>query len=790
MLSNHFIVAVRNLKRNKLNAVLNVGTLALAITCCTLIYFYVSYQMNFDKHHEHSARIFRLVTEVKLDQTQYDKGSSIAMLQALKTGFSQVENASVSINRQSFVIDVDGGVRKRYREDGNVSFADAEWFKLFNYDFLSGGSSRLSQPGYVVLTKKISEKYFGKESPVGRVLSIAGQRFTVAGLITDPISTDLKADMFLSFSSFKALNPQWESGYFTDWGFGMSTHDSFILLKDAAQKNAVEKQLAGMIDKHMGKGMNKWFTFHLMPLETMHFDIRYAGTVQTSRLVVLGIIGLLILVVGSINYVNLIIAQQTRRRIEIGVRKILGGSPVQIFVQFLTGSFITTALAIVISLALIVLTLPDLNGYFFSDEPVRVTSAINLLGFAGALLILLTLIAGVYPAWIMSRSSMSKALKGNLPGSGLTFGSNSLLVIQNVVSMVLIIGTIVIILQVDYLKKTDNGFERAGVVMVPFEKISESQRMSLARRLTSLPGIESFSFCYFAPGNDTRRSATIKFDNRDWEAWPASFSIGDSAYLKTFNINIKHGRTISNGPGRIEYLVNETMAARLLPKYPEGVIGKRLWAGDAQGTIVGITRDFNLKSLRSAIEPVIFMDDKFLTRNIAVKLTGTDIQSTLAAINKQYQLTFPDQLFTYQFVDDQIAAQYRKESFQQKIIWVAALIAITISTLGLLGLVILTSVHKTKEIGIRKVLGASVSQIVIFLSSGFFKIVALSFFIASPIAWWLMNKWLQEFAYQINISWWIFALAGIIAMLVTMVTVTFQAAKAALANPVKSLHSE
>ncbi len=790
MLFNHFIVAIRNLKRNKLNAVLNVGTLALAITCCTLIYFYVSYQMNFDKHHEHSARIFRLVSEVKLDQIQYEKGSSIAMLQALKTGFSQVENASVSINRQSYVIDVDGDVRKRYREDGNISFADAEWFKLFNYNFLSGGASRLNKPGSVVLIRKISEKYFGKENPVGRVLSIAGQRFTVAGLISDPISTDLKADMFLSLSSFKALNPHWEAGYFTDWGFGMSTHDSFVLLKDAGQKSAVEKQLAGMIEKHMGEGMNKWFTFHLMPLETMHFDTRYAGTVQTSRLAVLGIIGLLILVVGSINYVNLVIAQQTRRRIEIGVRKILGGSPVQIFVQFLTGSFITTALSIAISVALVILTLPILNDYFFADEPVRVTSSLNVLGFAGALLILLTLIAGIYPAWIMSISSMSKALKGNLPGAGLTLGSNSLLVIQNVVSMVLIIGTIVIILQVDYLKKTDNGFERAGVVMIPFEKISGSQRMSLAGQLGSLTGVESFSFCYFAPGNDTRRSATIKFDNHDWEAWPASFSIGDSAYLKTFSINIKHGRTIANRPGRTEYLVNETMAARLLPKYPEGVIGKRLWAGDAVGTIVGITGDFNLKSLRSPIEPVIFMDDKFLTHNVAVKLAGSDMQSTLAAIDKQYQLTFPDQLFTYQFVDDQIAAQYKKENFQQKFIWIAALIAIAISTLGLLGLIALTTVHKTKEIGIRKVLGASVSQIVIFLSSGFLKIVVLSFFIASPIAWWLMNKWLQEFAYQISISWWIFALAGSIAILVALITVSFQAAKAALANPVKSLHSE
>lgn len=790
MILNHLKIAIRNIRKSKFNSVLNIVTLSLAITCCILIYLYVNYQLSFDRYHNNTNRVFRLVNEIKLDRTSYDKGSSIAMLRALKADFPQVERASVSINRQSFVVDVDADTRKRFRESENISFADTEWFDLFKYNFIKGSARNLDKPGQAIITQKLADKYFNGDDPIGRTLSVTGNHFTITGLIADPVNTDMKADLFLSISSFAALNPDVENDYFTQWGYIMSTHDSFVLLNDAKQKAAIEKAFPALVEKHIGKDMSKWFVFHLMPLEGMHLDTRYVGTVQTSLLTVLALIGVLIMGIAAINYINLVIAQQAKRSAEIGVRKILGGSSKQIFMLFVTDSFFTALIAVILSFGVVLLTLPFINTILFADEPLHILSPVRLMFFALAILIFITLAAGVYPSIVMSRTNIFRAFKSSVPGSGSVFNSRSLLIIQNMVAQVLIIGTIVIMRQVDYLKNTDKGFKRDAVVMVPFEKISVSQRNVLTDRLNTIPGIESFSFCYFTPGKDTRRSATVKFDTREWEAWPASFSIGDSAYLNTFGINVKYGRTIAAKPALTEYLVNETMASRLMPGDPQAVLGKRLWAGDAQGIIVGVTQDFNLKSLRSAIEPVVFMEDTFLTRNVAVKLSGINTAESIAQLKTGYESVFPKELFTYQFVDEQIAALYKKESMQQKFIWISAAIAIVISTLGLLGLIALITVQKTKEIGIRKVLGASVSQIIVLLSSGFIRAVFLAFIIAAPIAWWLMNNWLQQYPFRVSLDWTVFLLGGAVALSLAIITVSVRAARAAMANPVENLRAE
>lgn len=791
MLPYHLKIAWRNIFKRKFNTLLNIAALALGVSCCILIYLYVSYQLNFDTYHKNTDKLFRLVNEVRLDKTEYDKGSSIAMLRALKTDFPQVEKAVVSINRQSFVIDVNGNRNQRFREEGNITFTDADWFDVFSYTWLEGSPVLLSQPGNVVLTQKIASKYFGTERPTGKMISIAGKRFKVIGLIADPANTDMKGEIYLSISSFEGLNPAIGKDYFTSWGYSMSTHDAFVLLKNANQKTDVEKTLASQIDKNMGKDMSKWVTFYLMPFENMHFDMRYAGTITKSLLSTLSLLGLLILVIASINYINLVIAQQTRRSAEIGTRKILGGSVKQIFFQFISESLLVSLIAVTCSLIIITLIIPQLNSFVFYDEPIRILSYSKLIFFSFFLLIFLTLCAGIYPAYVMSRLNIFEALKSNNKKTSSVFSTRSLIVIQNVAAQILIIGTIIIIMQVRYLKNTDKGFNRESVVMIPFEKISDQQRQLLSQRLNSIPGIQSFSFCYQSPGVDTRRGATIKFDTRaEWETGPARFSIGDSAYFRTFSIPLKYGRTISPTSAKPEYLVNEMMARQLLPKNPQDVIGKKLMAGDQEGIIVGVTNDFNLKSMRSPIEPIVFLELDFLITNLAVKLSGADTQASLNLLKREYEGAFPDQLFTYQFVDDRIAQLYKRESLQQKFIWIASGIAITISSLGFLGLISMMTIHRTKEIGIRKILGASITQITVLLSSEFMKMILISFLIASPIAYYLMDNWLQNFAYRISMEWWIFVLAGILAILIALITVSFQAVKASVANPVKGLRSE
>jgi putative ABC transport system permease protein len=790
MLPYHFKIAWRNILKRKFSTLLNILALSLGISCCILVFLYVNYQLNFDRYHNNTDRLFRLVYELRLDQTDFDKGSSIAMLKSLKNEFPQVEKATVSINRQSLVIDVEGDRNRRFREDGNITFTNADWFDVFSYTWLEGGPASMSQPGSVILTQKIAAKYFGDERPTGKIISIAGKQFKVAGLIADPANTDMKGEIYISLSSFAKLYPKIGADYFTSWGYTMSTHDAFVLLKDADQKGVVERRLMSMVDQNMGEGMSKWYSFQLMPFDNMHFDMRYAGTISKSFLTTLGIIGFLILTIAAINYINLVVAQQTKRKAEIGTRKILGGSVNQIFFQFISESFLVALIAVLCSVSIIILIIPQLNIHIFYEEPIQILSFVELLIFSVCTLLFLTLSAGIYPSYIMSRilifSTKESARKSNHSNT-----ARSLIIIQNVAAQILIIGTVIVLLQVHFLKNTDKGFDRNSVVMIPFEKISEQQRHLLSQGLKSISGVQSFSFCYQSPGSDTRRGATIKYDDRaEWEAGSARFSIGDSAYFKTFGIPLKSGRTISPTSARPEYLVNETMSKSLEPKNPGAVIGKTLMAGEQEGTIIGITGDFNLKSLRNLIEPVVFMDNDFLIQNLAVKLVGANTTATLDRVKEEYEAALPDQLFSFQFLDDRIAQLYKRESLQQKFIWIASAVAITISSLGLLGLISLQTVQRTKEIGIRKVLGATVTQITLLLSSEFIMIILISFVMASPIAYWLMDQWLQDFAYRINIEWWIFALSGTLAVLIALITVSFQAIKAAMGNPAESLKSE
>ena len=350
------------------------------------------------------------------------------------------------------------------------------------------------------------------------------------------------------------------------------------------------------------------------------------------------------------------------------------------------------------------------------------------------------------------------------------------------------------VLQVRYLIHTDIGFNRDAVVLVPLPDTSQMHKDFLRDQFRKIPQVESFTFCAKSPSSENNFGGSVKFDNRpDWEAWPAGSPVGDTAYVKSFGLNIIAGRNIRESKALPEYLVNETMIHKLGLKNPGEVIGKSLIAGqfgDQRGTIVGIVKDFNARSLEVPIGPEVIasVPEKFKT--IGVKLSGTDMQETINSIRKKWEEVYPAEVFEYHFLDDQIAGLYEKEALQQKIIFLAGSVAVIISCLGLLGLVSLITLQRTKEIGIRKVVGASVSNIAIMLSKDFLKLISISILIASPVAWWVINKWVNDFAYRINIRWWIFPVVGLFSIVIALITVSFQAIKAAIANPVKSLRSE
>lgn len=797
MIKNYFKIAWRNITKRKFYSAINIFGLAIGIACSLLLYLFISYQLSFDRYHKKAFRTYRVLNELSFGKTLHEKGASIAMYHALERDVTEVSDAAVMLNDYTFTITVNDSSKteRRFKEDKKVALVSPGWFSMFDYKWIAGNAGELNLPNTAVITQKQSFKYFGNSNPIGKVIVFENrQPVTIVGLLSDkPYNTDLKSDIYVSLSSLKNISPGVKDEFFTEWGWMNSTTSLYVTLNNKKSKGEVESVLNNLVKGHFGD-IAKYYHFWLQPLSDVHFNTDYGGAIQKPLLITLTIIGLLILLIASFNYINISIAQQSKRMVEVGTRKVLGGTTWQLFTQFIIETFIMVCIAVILAVMIAAFVLPVANQFFFSQEPIHILSYSEIVLFLGILLITLVLLSGFYTAFVLSRIHVFKALK-NETGTWKAGGMRQVLVVgQNTIAYMLIICAFIMVLQVRFLKNTDIGFSRNAVVLIPIPDSSLSKKDFLRHQLEKMPQVSSFTFCFTPPASENNQGGSVKFDNRsDWESWPARSAIGDTSYIKSFGIEIIAGRNIRESEASHEYLINETMVKKLGLKSAAKAIDKPLEVGqfdDQHGTIVGVVKDFNTKSLEVPIEPVVIasVPDRFTT--VAVKLTSVNLQSEIQKIRKGWEEAYPREVFEYNFLDDEIARLYQREDMQQKIISLAGSIAIIISCLGLLGLASLITLQRTKEIGIRKVVGASAANIAVMLSGDFLKLVMISFFIASPLAWWIINKWLQNFAYRINISWWIFIIAGITAILIALITVSFQAIKAAVANPVESLRSE
>jgi len=797
MIKNYFIIAFRNLIKRKFYSAINILGLSLGIACSIFLYLFISYHLSFDRYHKNASRTYRVLNEVYFDKPVYEKGASMAMYRALAPGIANVTDVVVVLGNYTFTVTVNEPSKRerRFKEDKNVALVPPNWFKMFDYDWISGNADELNLPNTAVITQRQSLKYFGNSNPIGRIIIFDNrQPVKIVGLLSDnPANTDLKSGMYVSLASLKNLYPDTPDKFFTDWGWTNSTTSLYLALTDKKSKPAVESEIAALAKISLGDN-SKYYHSWLQPLGEMHFNTDYGGTIQKSVLVTLMIIGILIILIAGFNYINISVAQQSKRLAEIGTRKVLGGTSFQIFLQFMIETFIMVTIAVITAIGLVTFILPIANQFLFTQDPVHLLSYNNIIIFISILLPALVLLSGFYPAFILSRINVFGAAK-NVTGkwkAGIM--RKVLVVIQNSVAYILIICAFIMVLQVRYLTHTDIGFNRDAVVLVPLPDTLQLKKDFLRHQFQEMPQVESFTFCYKPPSSENNFGGSVKFANRpDWETWPAGSPVGDTSYVKSFGLQIIAGRNIRESKVSPEYLVNETMIHKLGLKNPGDVIGKSLIAGqfdDQKGTIVGVVKDFNSRSLDVPIGPEVIacVPEKFST--IAIKLNAIDLLSAIINIRKKWEEVYPQEVFEYHFLDDQIAGLYKKEALQQKLISIAGSLAIIISCLGLLGLVSLITLQRTKEIGIRKVVGASVSNIVVMLSTDFLKLVFISILIASPIAWWIINKWINDFAYRIKIEWWVFAVAGLFSVFVALITISFQAIKAAIANPVNSLRTE
>lgn len=794
MIRNYLKIAIRNIQRHTSYTLINVLGLALGLTCVIVIFTLVKFHLSFDDFHADTDRIYRMVTEQHRDQISYRYNVPNPLGKVFREDYTFTEKvARICTFDDQLITLEENGVVKKFKES-EVAFAETEFFDIFNYPLTEGNKkSALSEPHTAIITERMAHKYFGDKNPINQLFRLDNRiDFKVTGVLKDlPANTDRKTEMYLSYASLKEFNEWYASE--DSWGGITSSMQCFIRLKPGVSAAEVESVLPAYVKKYRPTSKNVHH-YKLQPLNDVHFSAQYGGAMEKNNLWILSLIGGFLLFTACVNFVNLATAQAVNRSKEVGVRKVLGGVRSQLFWQFITETGLITLLATVIAFTLSNLVLPYVNEWFDAHLSLQSFTEISFIAFVIALLVSVTFFAGAYPGLILSGFKPVLALKGKRTQQRIG-GFNvrrSLIVTQFAISQVLIIGLIVIIYQMNYAKQSDMGFNKETVVMIPMASKDEKS-ITLNNQLAQISGVEKISLCYDAPASRANWLTSFYLEGQaEEQAFPISFKGGDHQFLSTFEIELVAGRNLLPADSVREFVVNETFVKKLNLTSPEEVIGKTISVngGDWVAPIVGVVKDFHDRSFHEDIQAVFISTSREEYNYYAVKINSANVKNTLAELDKTWSAMYPDQIYEYTFLDEDIAAFYKTEERMMVLIQVFSFIAIFIGCMGLYGLVSFMALQKNKEIGIRKVLGSSVAQILWIFGKEFSGLLLIAFLIAAPAGGWVMSKWLQNFQYKIELNVWIFIAAITATSLIALITVGYQSLRAALTNPVKSLRSE
>ncbi|HTR29770.1 MAG TPA: ABC transporter permease [Puia sp.] len=796
MFRNYIKVAWRNLWRNKSYTFINILGLSSGIACAILIFTLVSYQFSFDMFHPAADRVFRVVTEYHTDGTEYQPGVPQPLGKAFRNDFSFMEKSARVFTFNNALISLPGEKEvKKFQEDNGVAYAEPEFFEIFRFPLVSGDhNAALTQPNTALITQKIATKYFGVEDPVGRIIRYNNQtNFRVTGVLRDiPGNTDRINEIYLSYANLKDRDAYMASD--SSWGSVSSRMNFFVRLKPGITAAGVERQLPSFVKKYYGGDDATSTRLHLQPLSDVHFNADYDGPASRRNLYVLSLIGAFLVVTACVNFINLATAKALNRAKEVGVRKVMGSLRSHLFWQFMIETALIVFMSFALAYGLASLTLPLLNNLLRTRMPLDLLGDPSILLFLPLLLLAVIFLAGSYPGLILARFRPIAALKGKLSQQHIGgFSLRRILVItQFTVSQMLIIALIVIAIQIRYSRTIDLGFRKDGIVMLPVPENDKIKMTTLRSRLTAIAGTQDVTLCSQAPAAESNSYTNLRYDNRPKdEPWEVNEKFGDVRYLTTFNLDLIAGRNIFPSDTLREALVNEVFMSKVGVRDPAALLGKTIKVDGRKGiAIVGVIRDFHNKSLRSGIDPVVILPEKTNYYNCFARINLADIGAILSSYEKIWNQTYPDYVYSHQFLDERIERFYRDDTTAFALVEGFAGIAILISCLGLYGLVSFMAVQKTKEIGVRKVLGARVDNILWLFGKEFSQLLLFAFFIAAPVAGWVMHNWLQDFQYHIPLSWRVFALAILATFLIAALTVAWRSAKAALANPVNSLRSE
>jgi predicted permease len=794
MFKNYFKTAWRNVRKNKVFAFINITGLAIGIAASLILFIIVKYELSYDTFQKNYNNIYRVVTQEKYsDGITYNDGIAIAASEALKTYFPQVTFSEVASTSGSQVTINDN---KKFIEDDGIFFCGPEFFKVFDYTWLNGNATSLKDPNSVVLSQATAEKYFGNwQQAIGKTIKLDNNIvLKVTGILANaPANSSFPMDVLISYQTFKS-NTQY--GYTDEWNGTSSSFQTYALLPPNVDPAFIDKQLAAFSSEHYKGGNSKKSNF-LQPLSSLHFDDRFSNlahlVTSKSSLWTLSLIGIFILLMACINFINLSTAQAVKRSKEVGIRKVLGSNRMQLFFQVMSETFLIVLLAVAIAVIISYTVLPYAKNIASIPEPLSLFGLSNVALLIGVT-IAVTFLAGTYPSFIIARFNSLQALKNKISSakaSGISL-RRSLVVVQFAISQVLIIGTVIAVSQMDFVQKADLGFNKDAVLMIDTDtdSVTNSRLDAFKTKLLSLSGIQNVSLNSDAPSSNNNWSTNFAFDHHTDESFQMHMKFGDADYLKTFGLKLIAGTNFTESDTAKEALVNETMVKMLNQRSPDKVLGKQIKLGGNWLTVTGVVKDFKDHSLRENIKPVVITTLKKVYSETSIKIHSSNLKATTAAIEKTWNEFFPEYAYKSYFLDDTIAHFYDEENHLSLLYKIFAGIAIVISCLGLYGLVSFMATQKTKEIGIRKVLGASVANIIYLFSKEFTVLIVIAFAIAIPVAYYIMSNWLNNFAFRINITIWFFVLAIVSSVVIALLTVGYKSVRSALANPVKSLRTE
>ncbi len=809
MLRNYFKIAWRNIIRHKGYSAINISGLTVGIAACLLIFVVIQYELSFDTFRPNYKDIYHLVTREKQeDGFSLNPGVSAPSGDALRLDFPQLKVAAINQSYGSQIAVTDNGSLsgkgdKKFIENLGVLFMEPQFFDIFKADWLAGGPEVLKDPNMVIIDKSSAIKYFGDwKNAMGKTLKMDNVlNLKVAGIIEDSRSnSDFPLKVLVSYITWKQHPVDY--GYSDNWGSVSSNHQVFIQIPKGESAVKINDQLKNFDYRHTGaKGAVRRVEF-LQPLSDMHFDTQIGNTLTdhvTSKatLRTLLFIAILIILMASINFINLSTAQSVGRSKEVGIRKVLGSSRKQLIIQVIGETIIIVIISVLLAIVLAKFTLPYLQNIASVPADISLISTGSLIFLIGVTIIV-TILSGVYPALVVSGFKPVLALKNKITAASI--GGiplrRGLVVLQFAISQLLIIGTIIAIQQMDFVNSADLGFNKNALLILPgyTDSISLRKMQSFKESLLQNASVKSVSFASDAPSSENNMATNFYFDHSEKDNGLVTFlKYGDADYFKTFGLRFAAGKGYEPSDTTRQVVVNETFIKKLGIKNPEEAIGKTVRVGGDRGNwnkITGVVKDFKTNSLRETVKPIVILPKKSAESQAAVKIETHNLNSTVANIQKLWEDTYPEYAYSGYFLDENIAKFYKQENQLALVYKVFALIAVFISCLGLYGLVSFMVVQRTREVGVRKVLGASVGSILFLFSKEFLVLISISFIVAVPVSWFIMSGWLQSFAYRIAIGVNVFLLAVFTSILLACITVSYKTIKAALANPVKSMRSE